>query len=564
MYIHLDCNRKETIVGYRLWIILIMVAILVHVEATAPVQAADNTLGVNLSELVDYSDEDPFLDYMKMSREWFGQSDTEFDTNENTKIALDASGWVTSLRPKGGGRFTRVATIMMVGGAPHNNYAGNYVIRYEGKGTMSFGGATVVSETLGRTVVTVNDSAGFFVLRITSTDSRDYLRNIRVVKATQERNFLRGAIFNPVWLAKLTPFGVVRFMDWMRTNGSGARPFVNRANVTDARYTTSRGAPIEVMIALANKLNVRPWFNMPAQANDDYMRLFATIVRDRLARNITVYIEYSNEVWNTGGPFHPQGSYIDQQALAEFGSSVVNDNGFYTARMNWHGKRTAEMCRIWKKVFGRQAHRVVCTLGAQAANTFTAEEALSCPLWRADANNTMPTRRCQAYGIDAVAIAPYFGSYVGDDSWDDQVETWNADTLFAEINSGGNIIDPVPGDFNDPPPAGAMAEALSWMQDYKTSATTFNYRLLAYEGGQHLAAIGDTMNNTAVTNLFIAANRDSRMTALYDQYIIHWKANSSEAMVFFYLAGRYSEFGNWGLLEYIEQPASPKYTAIIN
>jgi hypothetical protein len=231
---------------YRLAVLLIVLTFAVQLVSVRAVQAADNTLGVNLSELVDYSDEDPFLDYMKMSREWFGQSDTEFDTHESGKIALDVNGWVKSVRPTGGGRFTRVATIMMVGGDPHNNYAGNYVIRYQGKGTMSFGGATVVSEIPGRIVVTV-DSAGFFVLRITRTDSRDYLRNISVVKTVQERNFLRGAIFNPAWLEKPAPFGVVRFMDWMRTNGSGARPFVNRARISDARYTTSRGVPIEVI-----------------------------------------------------------------------------------------------------------------------------------------------------------------------------------------------------------------------------------------------------------------------------------------------------------------------------
>ncbi|MFN5367346.1 MAG: hypothetical protein ACK5C8_02225, partial [Roseiflexaceae bacterium] len=94
---------------YRFSILLILVACVVNLASAPPVQAADNTLGVNLSELVDYSDEDPFLDYMKMSREWFGQSDTEFDTNESGKIALDVNGWVKSVRPTGGGRFTRVA-----------------------------------------------------------------------------------------------------------------------------------------------------------------------------------------------------------------------------------------------------------------------------------------------------------------------------------------------------------------------------------------------------------------------------------------------------------------------
>lgn len=169
---------------YRLTVLLFVLVFMINLSHPPPVQAADNALGVNLSELVDYSDEDPFLDYMKMSREWFGQSDTQFDTDENAKIALDANGWVKSVRPTGGGRFTRVATIMMVGGDPHNNYADTYAILYDGKGTMTFGGATVVRTATGRTVVTVNDSAGFFVLRITSTDSRDYLRNIRVVKTS--------------------------------------------------------------------------------------------------------------------------------------------------------------------------------------------------------------------------------------------------------------------------------------------------------------------------------------------------------------------------------------------
>lgn len=548
----------------RICAFLLVFVLANHIHGAPRVLARDTTLGVNLSELVDYSDEDPFIDYMKMSREWFGQTDTEFDTNENTKIALDADGWVKSLRPKGGGRFTRVATIMMVGGDLHNDYAGTYVVRYQGQGTMSFGGATVVREQPGRTVITVNDSSGFLVLRITSTKASDYLRDIHVIKANQERNFMRGAVFNPTWLTKLAPFGVIRFMDWMRTNGSGDRPFDKRAQVADARYTTDRGAPIETMVNLANQLSVRPWFTMPTQASDDYMREFAMIVRDRLARNLPVYVEYSNEVWNTGGPFHPQGSYIDQQALREFGRSAIDANGFYTARMNWHGKRTGEMCRIWKQVFSRQAARVICVLGAQAANTYTAEEALACPLWRADADNHNPTRRCQANGIDAVAIAPYFGSYIGDDGWDNQVENWNSDTLFDEITHGGHITDPVPGDFNDPPAGGALAESLGWMQEYKNSATTLGYRLLAYEGGQHLAAIGATMNNATVTTLFITANRDARMTAIYDQYIASWQANSSEVLVLFNLAGRYSQYGNWGLLEYIEQPTSPKYAALTN
>ncbi|HND47660.1 MAG TPA: hypothetical protein PLL95_03815, partial [Anaerolineales bacterium] len=42
-----------------------------------------------------------------------------------------------------------------------------------------------------------------------------------------------------------------------------------------------------------------------------------------------------------------------------------------------------------------------------------------------------------------------------------------------------------------------------------------------------------------------------------------WREANGEVFVLFNLAGRYGRFGNWGLLEYIEQPSSPKYDAVL-
>ena len=56
------------------------------------------------------------------------------------------------------------------------------------------------------------------------------------------------------------------------------------------------GASLEVMVALANALDADPWFNMPHQADDTFVRNFATYVRQHLEPGRKVYVEWANEV----------------------------------------------------------------------------------------------------------------------------------------------------------------------------------------------------------------------------------------------------------------------------
>ena len=87
--------------------------------------------------------------------------------------------------------------------------------------------------------------------------------------------------------------------------------------------------------------------------------------------------------------------------------------------------------------------------------------------------------------------------------------------------------------------------------------------LIAYEGGQHLVGHGGVENNEAIMELFIAANRDPRMETIYRTYLDGWRAQGGELFAHFSLAGAYSKWGNWGALEYINQPGSPKYNALL-
>lgn len=88
-------------------------------------------------------------------------------------------------------------------------------------------------------------------------------------------------------------------MDWMRTNGSQVTTWSSRPQPTYARFSTEKGVPAEIMVELANVSEKSPWFTMPHQATDDFVLNFATIVRDNLLPSLTVYVEYSNEVWNS-------------------------------------------------------------------------------------------------------------------------------------------------------------------------------------------------------------------------------------------------------------------------
>ena len=96
----------------------------------ARVNAASNpqsSLAINLSAVQDYSDEDPFVDYFKMSREWIPQCEVgvdagctwnnAWDTGEQSQIQVDANGWVKKLPLSGDSPlFRRVSTLMMVAG----------------------------------------------------------------------------------------------------------------------------------------------------------------------------------------------------------------------------------------------------------------------------------------------------------------------------------------------------------------------------------------------------------------------------------------------------------------
>lgn len=518
-------------------------------------------LGTNLTEVVDYSTDLPFVDVFKMSRDWYTSAPGTFDTQEASRLDKDAQGWVRSLTPTAGPavRYTKACTLIfsmgaVSGGALAGQYpypAGAYVVRYDGEGTLAYGLAArqdASQSAPGRDVINVTPQEPGIEICVTATDPRgtgNHLRNIRVYPPGMEA-LAATERFHPDFLARTQAFSVLRFMDWMRTNNSTQADASHRPLPTDHSYATERGVSAEVMVDLANRLGSMPWFNMPHAATDAYVTTFATVVRDRLATGRPVYVEHSNEIWNDQ---FSQGRFIGDQGVAQFAGQGGSD---FDKRLNRFGERSAQVCQLWRSVFGAGADRVRCVMGGQAANTYIAETALDCPM------STL--KPCRSRGFHGLAIAPYVGDHVGLPAHQATVQGWTTQAdgglakLFNELNTGTELNDE----------GGGMPVVRQRIDAHATLARAQGVQLLAYEGGQHLVDVGAPANVDAINTLFDAANRDARMGTLYRSYLADWGSLGGGLFMHFSNVGSYSRFGRWGALEMGSQTTSPKFDALMS
>ncbi|MEM6614126.1 MAG: cellulose-binding protein, partial [Cyanobacteria bacterium P01_C01_bin.72] len=465
--------------------------------------------------------------------------------------------------PQNPALYQEVGTLMF---REHNRHlSGRYIVLYEGEGSIDYGfdgEKNTDLSTPGRDVVEVEQTSkqGLW-LRVTATDPRqtgNYIRNIRIIHEAYEA-IAETEIFNPEFLAKIQPFGTLRFMDWQATNNSLQKEWRDRPKPEDVRYY-EQGVPVETMVRLANQTNSNPWFTMPHQASDEYVANFAEYVRDNLQPHLKVYVEYSNETWNWR---FEQTKWIDRQSQqqwstlppAEETEQALTPPTKILNKTDWYSQRTSQIMQIWDKTFGKEAKRVIGVMAGQAANVAVLEQALSyrwseVPLTHSDT------------GIDAIAIAPYFGSYLGSPENVATVLAWTQEAdggknkLFQELRQGGLVL--------DSPPGGALAQAYENIALHQELAVTEDLPLLAYEGGQHLSAKLGVENNQAITDLFIAANRDPRMREIYTEYLTQWFELGGGLFLHFNNIDAPRKWGSWGALESLYQDSSPKYDAIVD
>ena len=242
-------------------------------------------LGINLGGPADYNEEIPFLDVFRISRPWVSQRQGA-NFGEGPKLSLDRNGWVRKLAPTCSAE-TFLCTIPSVP-------AGEWTVLYEGKGQIEMWGEPLESQRSvgpGRHVFTTKRGVGSgFVLRLLKTDPANYVRNIQVLMPGVDPEKVKRDPWNPTFLARWKGMACVRFMDLLCTNNSQLRRWADRPRLDHATFS-ERGVPVELLVDLANRLHIDPWFCIPHQADDDYVRQFARLVKRKLSPDLRAHVE---------------------------------------------------------------------------------------------------------------------------------------------------------------------------------------------------------------------------------------------------------------------------------
>lgn len=181
------------------------------------------------------------------------------------------------------------------------------------------------------------------------------ITNLRIWRPGYATN--GSALFTNEYLAALQKFHLLRGMDYMNTNGNPSITWSDRSLMSFAGemesdqgvwslkyhgpdpayagkdqvnapwfypqgYISGRGAPWELLVQMANASNCDLWINVPVLADDTYLTKLAQLMKygsdgvnpytsaqanpvyPPLNSNLKLYIEYGNEIWNSGPGFH--------------------------------------------------------------------------------------------------------------------------------------------------------------------------------------------------------------------------------------------------------------------
>jgi len=469
--------------------------------------APQGPVGVNLETVTDWHQQTPFVDAFKSSREWISHQASPFSWGTGPAVNTDELGWPQSLQSN-----QWIESIIFADGSP-NHPDGIYNIRYDGVGTVEpraggNGSLTILEQSQGHIKINLQvPSDGLFTIRI--TDIVQPIENIRVYLPGFDNS---SRIFHPNFLRSLDAFDTIRFMNWGRTNNNPCITWTDATNFFNYTQATEQGVHPLYMIDLCNKTRKNMWICVPHMADDLYVQYLGLLCRIALDPDLTVYLEYSNEVWNSQ---FQQTQYAQTQGLA-LGLHPTS----WHAGWLYYSQRSVEVFNLFSSFYNQVGTRnLVRVLAGQSVNPWV--------------NNQIMDWQNAYQSADAFAVAPYFGGGFGNLSITPTAPTFSVPYLLSlcQINLVNNHR--------------------VYTRQNAINAQQRGLQLLAYEGGQHLA-----QNNQTLTNLFVAANRDPGMRQLYYNDLDNWFTEGGELFMLYRLTGDYNKYGSWGLFEWQMQPRS--------
>ena len=249
---------------------------------SAPARRGALKLGINVSP-INYYSSCPFIDRMKTSTDWTAQG-LPLGTTPSEKFTDDL-GCPTHL-PAGAKMIATYVSLEATQDKPQL-----YELTFDGELTAQLLFATIVKSEPGRITFSYTGKGLFATVIIRSiTRPPQFLRLAQVEEAAL---LAQGEIFRPSFLSKLKGFSTIRFMDWMRTNGSAFTDTFPAADV----FSYAKCVPLEIMLALCKQVGARGWFNVPHLASAQLIDAMIGQIKGTGHHHI---LEPSNEVWNRG------------------------------------------------------------------------------------------------------------------------------------------------------------------------------------------------------------------------------------------------------------------------
>jgi hypothetical protein len=519
-------------------------------------------LGMGLNGLADWSTQYPFLNLMKMSRNWQFICFAGGCSSDIDDVEFDNNGYPTFIPESE--KDTAVSTFFLTVPQPYRLYSHktNYILKYDGEGILDYFNISVneSASTSNRKVITLNSPSNpedevNYAIRIKNPDPNrtgNHIRNMRIVAADQEQLLDQGEIFNPDFLAKLSSFKALRFMDWQAVNHSKVSTWSDRIDPDDFSWANAikngkevSGAPMEVLVALGNKVNRDIWINMPHLADDNYHTQFAQYVKDNLNPNLKTYVEYSNEPWNFQ---FSQTQYAIQQGNAMF----PNSGG--EAFMVYNGYRSQKTCNNWKmNIFADQKERVRCMLSPQTGWRGLELPLMNCPEWV-----SMGNEPCWK-NMDVVALSWYFSGGLNEPENYPTKKTW--------------MDDPNPETRFEPAFQQLKTNNLGWGDSANNVKDAINYHrgsfagkidtFVGYEGGTHVTSNGRPFQeDPQVIEYDMAINLHPKMGETYTVAMNDWKAGGGDLFFAFVDIATPSKYGSWGALTHVKEETSYRWEAL--
>jgi hypothetical protein len=503
------------------------------VVAPPPEDPSLNRVGLNLWFNTDWDGINAFVDVFKASRPW-----QDGKVWNNPVAGTDALGWPTA-----------DASTVLFSGQP-KDFNGTYTLIFNGQATVStmWCPGSVKQQVYDAASNTTTAQVTFGMV-VKGSVGLQFLNTRRTADSALGSGFTNARLYRPGYptdgsVVFTTPFlqalgkaQVVRPMEWAGGSSHIVQHWADRVTPAHATqgglpappytapdgavYTGHLGVALEYEIALCNRLMIDCWINVPPVADDDYVQKMALALRfgtdgvnpyaapqqnpvfQPLDPSLRLYVEYSNENWNSGAGF------LAFHMIKGIAGHLTPDHpvmqpppdSIWTAVWRYPAWRTVVISDMFRAVFGDAAMmtRVRPVLMTQAGN---AQNTLGAALtWLAPHLAGLPKPRTPKDVLYAAGGSGYYGM--------NSMISAVPDVFFAQDNY--------------PDLAAMKAFGIDGMWTHN-----FGLKHVAYEGGQGLS-FSDADNRIL--------NADARMQSVLEAMHAVWSQQGGDLLVYYNLRG---------------------------